>query len=484
MFTFFAPSVLPNYFESLGDFRSEMVRAIAPAPFRALRAVDSAAAPFPETVDGEDTALENEPAAVADTVLDAPAAVPDPIPAPVPVPAARPVDSDTRFAIDVDARRLESAVKLVSRAALKSSSRYGEPEKRKALQSICLRGSEDGTLAITSTDLEQRFTVIVPGTVAPDSESRALEMVEPKALAAALKGAKGTVRVEFGALGSDDLIISGAGRRVAIPQSAQHDSFPLPPDILDSVDEFEMESWELVGRIESVSYAADKTEATARWAVTGVLFAFPADGGAPALVATDTRRLAWAGGIVKGGRDYLVPVPILSALVLAKLPPMARVRVRFGKEFVAILADGIFLYSKLVEGRFPPYAEIIPRTKAISATFNATLLAESVRAAALACDGTARVEFDFTDGAVRLVDKAVRLVGRGESSESRSDCPLVGYSGDPLACAFNPAFVVQMLGTFKKNELVTMEAIDRNRPFVFRGASSLASHLLMPLTGD
>lgn len=261
------------------------------------------------------------------------------------------------------------------------------------------------------------------------------------------------------------------------------DEFPdLPP--FDSGSRFhEITAGTLRTLIRRTAFAAERKEST-RWAVTGILW--EAEDGKARLVATDTKRLAITEGpaTIHGEEDssakiesHLVPAKAIQLLDKNLNDDGELIRVSLKTNEAIFQTERALIHTKLVEGRFPPYRDIIPKHLAIRLPVSVSELLARVRQAAIMTDEeTKRVDFHFESG-------RVLLSARGpETGSSEVEMLLPDYTGPNVDIAFDPAYLTEMLRAIDGEPTAVLEMTDGQKPAVFR-VGDLYLYLVMPLAG-
>lgn len=242
----------------------------------------------------------------------------------------------------------------------------------------------------------------------------------------------------------------------------------------------------LRGALRRVIFACDKTEVTARFAVSGLLFQPEAD--KLIIVGTDTKRLslddvpaAPSKAFAPSGRSsHLLPRKACQ-LVLDNLPDddAAEVRIHLAAGEALVRFEETTIQCRLLEGRFPPYRDIIPKKWACEIPLRRDALLSATRRAAVAADDESKaVDFTFGAGECRV---------RAESAKTGTaeiDLPLPGYAGPDLNVRLYPDYVTELLRSVDAPELL-LRATDNNKPLVFvprDGGPFL--HLIMPITKE
>jgi DNA polymerase-3 subunit beta len=201
------------------------------------------------------------------------------------------------------------------------------------------------------------------------------------------------------------------------------------------------------------------------------------------LVATDSRRLAFADGTVAAvgghttrGQTPVVPVKAMSLLErhLAD-DPEATVKVCLRPNEALFRTDRAEIYSRLVEGRFPNYELVLPKKKNVSVQLSVGSFLAAVRQAAIMTDSERPgVTFKFTR------DKLTLLAQGSPAGRSKIELPLE-YSAKAIDIGFNPTYLVDMLKILPPDDSLTLDLIDGANPALFRCGEQY-SYLVMPLT--
>ncbi len=202
-------------------------------------------------------------------------------------------------------------------------------------------------------------------------------------------------------------------------------------------------------------------------ATTGILWDL--DGDEAVLVATDGRRLAWAkgaaqahGGHTTKGQTPVVPAKAMSLLERNLTEPDELVKVSLRANEVLMKTERAMIYSRLVEGRFPNYRQVMPQKHRTRVPIVAGLFAAAVRQAAIMTDDESkRVRFHFEDNLLTL-----RAAG-AETGKSRVEFP-VEYSAPPLDINFDPKFLIDLLKVVEPDAALLMDLDEPTKPVVLR----------------
>jgi DNA polymerase-3 subunit beta len=133
------------------------------------------------------------------------------------------------------------------------------------------------------------------------------------------------------------------------------------------------------------------------------------------------------------------------------------------------------IYSRLVEGRYPPYREVFPKKPTVKVPLVVGPFYSAVRQAAVMTDEESKkVLFTFEK-------KKVTMQAQGATT-GRSKVDLaVDYDHKPLKIAFDPKYLTEMLRVLNGDEPLTLELVDANTVGLFRVGENY-SYIAMPLT--
>ncbi|MGL6073278.1 MAG: DNA polymerase III subunit beta [Fimbriiglobus sp.] len=255
--------------------------------------------------------------------------------------------------------------------------------------------------------------------------------------------------------------------------------FPDIPNVDETSAYHEVTAGVLRTLLKRTAFAAEKRELT-RFAVTGVLW--EALEKTVRIVATDTRRLAMTEGpaVVHGQplpdkKDSIIPLRAIQLLERNFSDDSELIKVVLKNNEAYFQTERAVIHTRLVEGRFPPYQNIIPSRATTKLDLPLAGFASAVKQAAIMTDDeTRRVEFLFEPGSVTLTSKAA-AAGSGEVKLELPD-----YDGASVKIAFDPNYLSDMFRAVDGEPTTRLEMTDGQRPAVFKiGADYL--YLVMPL---
>ncbi len=205
-----------------------------------------------------------------------------------------------------------------------------------------------------------------------------------------------------------------------------------------------------------------------RYALNGVYFIVEKD--TLKLVSTDSRRLAFVSGDIDGSKfthSAIVPQKALNELLrLIDLLQPTSIKIGFSDNQVSFELNEVTLSSRIIDGEFPNYERVIPKTSAISAKIKAKDLLSGLRQLQfLSQDKSSAVKFSFKKGVLTLVASA-QGIGQGEVELD------IDYSDKPLDIIFNMNYLFDFLKVVKESEL-KIELNSGVNPAIFSLASEM-----------
>ena len=168
------------------------------------------------------------------------------------------------------------------------------------------------------------------------------------------------------------------------------------------------------------------------------------ENGVVKMVATDGRRLAFISRDLADKKIVMAVVIPSKAInevqrILSLDEAGDDVKLGVTENQIAFQVGDVTLTSRLIEGVFPNYEQVIPKKNEAQIKLGAKEALSAVRQMALlALDKTSSVKFLFGRGTLKVSASAQGL-GEGEV-EMNTD-----YNGENLEIAFNPAFLMDIL---------------------------------------
>jgi DNA polymerase-3 subunit beta len=249
------------------------------------------------------------------------------------------------------------------------------------------------------------------------------------------------------------------------------EEFPAFPDPKETKS-LTIRQSELKDGLRKTSYAISTDEA--RYVLNGILFSLFEN--KLTLVATDGRRLALFDSDLEFPKsdegEFILPTKAVTELQRL-LGDDGDVVISSSTNLVSFEIDGAKLVSKLVEGNYPNYRQVIPGEARERIGLEREAFLNCVRRVSiLSSDKTSSVRLNFTRN---MLDITANTPEVGEAKESMS----INYKGADISIAFNPEFLMDPLRNLSNDEIF-LELIDEMSPGVIKIATPFL-YVIMPM---
>lgn len=232
--------------------------------------------------------------------------------------------------------------------------------------------------------------------------------------------------------------------------------------------------------IKRTVFATD-SEST-RYALGGVLMEFGAD--KLTMAATDSRRLAvvssvtsTVGKVEERATQPVVPAKALSLIERSITDSDQDVYLAVYPNSVLVKVGSSTIYSRLVEGRFPRYADVIPSAGGSLIDLVVSPFYSAVRQAQIVTNEESRgVDFTFENGTLRLTSVAADI------GQSKVEVP-ISYDGSAITITFDPRYIADFLRILDASTSVKLQLTDGESAAVLRTDDGY-TYVIMPLARD
>ena len=328
---------------------------------------------------------------------------------------------------------------------------------------------ENGAAELQATDMELGIRIGLPVSV----EREGFVVLPGRLLLDVVRSLPGAeLTIEYRSTEGDVEVESGPARFHL--RTLPSEDFPKLPEPGDS-PAMRLPAAAFVETVGRVARAASRDET--RPHLTGVLVS--AQGQELRMVATDSYRLSVKETALEQPLEGTLEANV-PARTLQELTRIASPTEEDEIEVVALQNQVIFrfgdvtLSSRLVEGRFPNYRQLLPDTFEHELRVSASELLEVVRRISLLAQRNAPLRMSFSEGALEVSAQTPDI------GEARESLP-VPFSGPPLEIGFNPDFLREGLESAESDELV-LKLISPTRPgLIESGDGGGFVYLVMPI---
>ena len=360
-----------------------------------------------------------------------------------------------------NSKELYSALQLVSTVIPSKS-------PREILQNVLIE-AKGSSLQLAGTDLEVGMRYNVPDV---QVEKDGIILAEASKLTQILREAGDSMLSMESGEGLDFVVTF---------EGAEYNLKGFDPEEYPEVPVFEGEAVEVEAPVLSdmimhTAFAAAKE--SMRFAINGVLFVVKE--GTAQMVGTDGHRLGWIKRKVQIPEDVgfkgILPLKALDVVSRLVSDREEAVQMKLEESFIIVKCGPGMVASKLVEGSYPNYEDVIPRDNDRIVTIGVPQFVSAVRQAAVLTGEESRaVRAQFEKNKMTLT---ARLPERGGAKIERA----VDYAGPSIKIGFNPDFILDLLKT-TSDETIRIELKDKDKPAVFKTSGDYI-YVVMPVSTE
>jgi DNA polymerase-3 subunit beta len=337
------------------------------------------------------------------------------------------------------------------------------------LANILIEATDKG-IRLSGTDLD----IAVTTEVAADVETTGATTVPAKKLSEiARELPPAPVRI---AAAGEQRVTLDCGRSHFKILGLPRDEFPAFPNV-SFKESWRIRSGDLQKLISHTSFAVSTEES--RPILNGVLWELRPE--MMRMVATNGHRLAKMETPIKSGgapsSDLIVPAKALEQ-IRRLFPEDEELEIAKGDNHLGFRSPFTAVFTRLIEGPYPPYDQVLPKDNNRVAIADRTALTSALRRMSIiASDQTHRIRLSFNAGMLKF---SVQTPDLGEAADELA----VRYTGDALDIGFNANYLLEILRFIPTDEVrLTFKAPERAATIEPEGWADPASYLclVMPL---
>lgn len=340
-----------------------------------------------------------------------------------------------------------------------------------------LLATEDGRLKIAATNLDIAITTWIEAAIEDDGG-----IALPAKLLTEFVDTLPAEPVDLAVKQGSHAAHLRAGRFEANIRGLASDDFPAIPTATEQ-PAASMAPALLKEMIDQVAFAAAADDT--RPMLTGALATF--SGTELTLVATDGFRMAIRSGELEGpaSGDFSVIIPARTLSDLARILPdgdtPVEISVTPNRNQVVFRAPDLHVVSRLLEGQFPNYRQIIPTKFATKVVMNTGELLKAAKIASFfSRDNSNAITLDIQPGGEAGVGSVVVAGGAAELGDDRGELDAV-VTGAGMRMQFNSRYISDVLGAVQSQQ-VGMEISGPNSAAIFRPIDAADyTHMVMPM---
>lgn len=270
-----------------------------------------------------------------------------------------------------------------------------------------------------------------------------------------------------------NLKITG-GKTSILLKAAPHDDFPTIPKVIAG-SSFTVEIEEFLKGLTSVWYSSSTS--TMKPELSSVYIYHEDD--SLVFVATDSFRLAEKRMKTKKTKDFgtiLIPFKNVSEILRVFEGISGPVSVEVNKNQISFSSEGIYLTSRVVDGVFPDYKQIIPKKSTTSVILLKQDFVNTLKISNIFSDAFRQINMKV-DVQKKSFEIKTKNADVGESVSELS----AALSGGNIEINFNYKYIMDCFQSIASDS-VSLEFSEMNRPMIIRGVSDKSfTYLVMPM---
>jgi len=180
------------------------------------------------------------------------------------------------------------------------------------------------------------------------------------------------------------------------------------------------------------------------------------------MVGTDGHRLSMIDRVIDAKHkeeSLIIPKKAMLELrrILEEDSPKGELRLGFSKNHALFKRDGLVMVSKLIDGNYPNYLQVVPAKSTKKVTIAKDVFTHAVkRVSILSKEKTNAVKMQLEEGRLILSTNNPEV---GEASEELA----VDYKGDGVAIGFNSRYLMDVLSAMDR-QTIALELNDALSP--------------------
>ncbi len=211
-----------------------------------------------------------------------------------------------------------------------------------------------------------------------------------------------------------------------------------------------------------------------RYILNGVLFVVK--GKSIRFVATDGRRLALIEkeleSPVEFKKEVIVPTKAIQELI-RNLKDEGPVKINFSENQISFQFDNIVIVSRLIEGQFPHYEQVIPKEGKNKIIIDRErFLWAAKRVAILTSPDSQAIKMDL------FKDKLIFSKNSPDMGEAKEEID-IEHKGEEFSVGFNPQYLIDVLKSLK-DQAISLELTGPESPGIIRAQENYV-YIILPM---
>jgi DNA polymerase III subunit beta len=265
-----------------------------------------------------------------------------------------------------------------------------------------------------------------------------------------------------------------SNKNSAVIKCMPHEDFPSIPK-LKELKSIKINCKELISGFKSVWYSASNSNIKPE---LSSVYIYKGDNNL-IFVSTDSFRLAEKKINTKTPIDFpqtLIPYKNVSEIIKLFEDYDGDINIVFEKNQAAFIADNTYIVSRLIDGSFPDYKQIIPKTFTSSATILKNDFINSIKTSNIFSDSLNQVKLK-----VNIKSKSLDIESKNNDIGEYKESISASTSGDEIELNFNNKYVTECIQSIPSDSLI-LNFGGAGKPLVINGSSDKSFlYIVMPM---
>ncbi|MFA6533161.1 MAG: DNA polymerase III subunit beta [Patescibacteria group bacterium] len=362
--------------------------------------------------------------------------------------------------------KIECSVEKIKKAIYQVERIAGKNLTLPVLNSILLTASEK-SLKLKSTNLSLGIEIEIPA----KTEKQGTLAVSGSVLNAVFSNIFQNENIYLEDI-DKNLLIKTKKSQIKL-KSQPHDDFPTIPVV--SGNSFEIESKKLIEGIKSVYYSSSVSDIKPE--ISSVFMYTQED--SLVFVSTDSFRLAEKKVKVKGLEEILgilIPFKNISEILKVFEEFQGIIKICFNKNQISFSSDGVYLTSRIIDGVFPDYRQIIPKNSSTDVVVLKQDLLNALKLSNVFSDKFNQINF-----LIKSKEKIFELSSiNNDIGENKTRLDAV-VKGEDIELGFNYKYFVDCFQSINADS-ISIKMSGPSRPMIISPVSdSSFTYLIMPM---
>ncbi|MEY4602672.1 MAG: hypothetical protein RL292_613 [Candidatus Parcubacteria bacterium] len=363
--------------------------------------------------------------------------------------------------------KIECVKEKLSKALVKAEKMTSKQSTLPVLSCVLLK-AEGSTLSISSTNLDLGLDITLPVKVLEEGIVAVPGAILSSFIGSIFNDKNVTLETD-----GTNLKVSTEHTKTAIKTFPSED-FPSIPKLADSLS-FTMPIQDFIKGLKSVAYAS--SQSTIKPTLASV-YIYP-DEEFVVFVATDSFRLAEKKIKVKKHKDFssiLIPFKNIPEIIKTFEDIHEEVNISFNQNQISFEYEGIYLVSRVVDGSFPDYKNIIPKEIKTEVSILKQDIVNALKISNIFSDKFSQI-YVTASATEKYFEVKTKNLDIGENANNIDAV----IKGNDITVSFNYKYINDCFQSIDSDSL-TLTFVDQSKPMVIKGSSdSSYLYLVMPM---